>query len=38
MHLQDVSFRYKHVDVLKEITLAIQRGQMIGNIGENGSG
>ena len=38
MHLQDVSFRYKHVDVLKDITLAIPRGQMIGIIGENGSG
>ena len=38
MHLQDVSFRYRQVDVLKDITLAIPRGQMIGIIGENGSG
>lgn len=38
MHLQDVSFRYKHVDVLKDITFTIPRGQMIGIIGENGSG
>lgn len=38
MHLQNVSFRYKHVEVLKDITLTIPRGQMIGIIGENGSG
>ena len=38
MNLQGVSFRYRQVDVLKDITLAIPRGQMIGIIGENGSG
>ena len=38
MHLQGVSFRYRHVEVLKDITLTIPRGQMIGIIGENGSG
>ena len=38
MQLQGVSFRYKHVEVLEDITLTIPRGQMIGIIGENGSG
>jgi len=38
LEIQGVSFAYDSVDVLSEISLDVQEGQIVGVIGPNGSG